>query len=114
MKKNVEDYLREYFKQEWREDEIRKALCIIQEVLLNHDATDPSMKYDHGIALALRDEGVIEDIVKEYSKDVPDWTEEALQFANDHDVGVWRSLYDAIVQPLRDAATEEVLAFKEA
>ena len=103
MKKNVEDYLREYFKQEWLEDEIRKALCIIQEVLICHDTDDPSLKHDHEIALALTDEEVVEDIVKEYSKNVPCWTEEALQFANDHDIGVWRRLYDAIVPSLRFA-----------
>ncbi len=71
------------------------------EVLSNHDDGLPDGKLDRQISLLLLHGSIQNDIIDRFHSKVPEWNEEALQAANDHDVGVWRSLYDIIVPEMR-------------
>ena len=93
--------LRSWFREEWQREEIRDAISVIIEVLASHDDGQPDGKIDKQLSLLLLHKSIQEDIVDRFHHKVPEWNEEALQEANDHDVGVWRSLYDLIVPEMR-------------
>ncbi|MBQ9564884.1 MAG: hypothetical protein IJU98_04790 [Synergistaceae bacterium] len=93
--------LRDYFKDEWQREEIRAAIGVIMEVLASHDDKLPDGKLDRQISLLLLHGSIQNDIIDRFYRKVTEWNEEALQKANDHDVGVWRSLYDIIVPEMR-------------
>ena len=93
--------LRAYFKEEWQREEVRNAIGVIMEVLASHDDGQPDNKLDQQISLLLLHGSIQNDIVERFYSKVPGWNEEALQEANDHGVGVWRSLYDIIVPEMR-------------
>ncbi|MBQ9564608.1 MAG: hypothetical protein IJU98_03370, partial [Synergistaceae bacterium] len=93
--------LRTHFKEEWQREEIRAAISVIMEVLANHDDGLSDGKLDRQISLLLLHGSIQNDIIDRFHNKVPEWNEEALQAANDHDVGVWRSLYDIIVPEMR-------------
>ena len=93
--------LRTHFKEEWQKEEIRAAIGVITEVLSNHDDSLPNGKLDQQISLLLLHGSIQNDIIDRFHNKVTEWNEEALQAANDHDVGVWRSLYDIIIPEMR-------------
>lgn len=95
------DALRSYFREEWQREEIRGAISVIMEVLSCHDGSDPNDEIDHEISSQLLEQDIEEDIVDRFHHKVPEWNEEALREANNHDVGVWRFLYDIIVPEMR-------------
>ena len=93
--------LRSYFREEWQREEIRGAISIIMEVLSSHNGGEPDDEIDQEISVRLLEQDIENDIVDRFHHRVPEWNEEALREANNHDVGVWRSLYDIIVPEMR-------------
>ncbi len=93
--------LRAYFKEEWQREEIKAAISVIIEVLSAHNGSDPNDEIDQEISSQLLEQDIEDDIVDRFHHKVPEWNEEALREANNHDVGVWRFLYDIIVPEMQ-------------